>query len=1253
MASLTSYAWQGNANPGNEFNFLRLDFDEAVTGLTNAEVTVTGDASFSGILISSLTALFLRFELNDQTTGTFSFTIAASALSPALDADISLTISWDASNAITITESTPEPPANNAPAFSLNSYSFPDVAIAIGTIVGTVAATDADDDTLTYTLTGANASNFSIDSNGQITVATALTNGATYNFTVNANDQTVTTSVPVTVVAVAAVAVTPALDWIVPSSPVGNTFSVTLTSNVPLDAPPVPDDLRLRDDDNSDPAITINSANTTISAIAGTNNYLIELELTGTYDDTYTIRINGNTVEYNGVSVITAQLRSAVFSIDSSIVATTPTPPTFTEPASDYAVNERANRTIDSTEFFSGHTSLAPKTGTTLPSWITISGLNVVLTGAPSVTDDTDYDIELTATNDDGDVDGTITAQVNQIDPAPVIGTIPRIDINEGQSRTVDLSSHLQNTDTLVITSSQSWVSVSGLSVVITSAPAVDSDTDYTVQLRAESDATSATDTGSVVIRVADVPTPVVEPVTLGWVVPSEPVGNTFSATLTSNYPLTGLDVGDFRLRDSDNSDPAIPLNTTNTTITQVEGTNNIRLDIVLTGTYDDDYTIRVNGESVQANGMSVPDAQLASAAFRIDSSTGQVLSRPDPATNLRRVSATPTELVIAWRAPSNNGGAELTSYKINVDGTITDTGSTATTARLTGFTASETVSISVAAVNAEGTSDYSDPLQATTDAEFTISTTETDIRERQRFDISIAATGAVTNFTRGDVSVSGATVNAFTENASDDYTLNVTADAGGGNIVISINEDVVSPGNASVSKTFTRKAFPTVTATVANPNLRPGARTPVIILWSEVVTGLSAPEVSVDVGSLSNFQGQNHRYTVFVTAPTTPPTGEITLRIAANAVDQGNAPYSVKIFYSTPSPPIWQPRSALQGSVDALETRRINIANLVRRANNIEIIGGYQSWLDFDGTDLIVTEAPIVRDNTELRVKLRASNADGYRDAFYILTVNASKLAMLRDTLFFKPSITYDGDRVRRHGTSIIVREMTDNNYETYSTETDIDVDITDADGTATVIDFVFLMYKGDLTEYRFTTIGRLGTSLTRTVPTTLENYEGGRVALEVEGFKYDLYPLPTQVSARSARMRFTGSDVEIYALMFLEFGLALDANALVLDMKFNKVDRTGGTRQSPSGSGSRDTVLAAERAKWEYLLNVFLKPADAKRLFYWMEQHLKFGFVPEFARHPDRIFEAFWGDLTVQGEYFSQNKGNGYRIEFKVSEQ
>ena len=66
---------------------------------------------------------------------------------------------------------------------------------------------------------------------------------------------------------------------------------------------------------------------------------------------------------------------------------------------------------------------------------------------------------------------------------------------------------------------------------------------------------------------------------------PTAPVGNTFSATLNSNHPLTGVELNDFRFRIEDNSEGRIDLTTANTTLAEVSGTNNWQLDITLTGT--------------------------------------------------------------------------------------------------------------------------------------------------------------------------------------------------------------------------------------------------------------------------------------------------------------------------------------------------------------------------------------------------------------------------------------------------------------------------------------------------------------------------------------------------------------------------------------------------------------------------------------------------------------------------------------------
>ena len=84
------------------------------------------------------------------------------------------------------------PAANSAPVFAEDSYSRTvSEAASIGSNVGdAITATDADDDTLSYALSGTNAAHFSVSATGQITVASALDYAATpsYALTLTATD---------------------------------------------------------------------------------------------------------------------------------------------------------------------------------------------------------------------------------------------------------------------------------------------------------------------------------------------------------------------------------------------------------------------------------------------------------------------------------------------------------------------------------------------------------------------------------------------------------------------------------------------------------------------------------------------------------------------------------------------------------------------------------------------------------------------------------------------------------------------------------------------------------------------------------------------------------------------------------------------------------------------------------------------------------------------------------------------------------
>ena len=262
--------------------------------------------------------------------------------------------------------------------------------------------------------------------------------------------------------------------------------------------------------------------------------------------------------------------------------------------------------------------------------------------------------------------------------------------------------------------------------------------------------------------------------------------------------------------------------------------------------------------------------------------------------------------------------------------------------------------------------------------------------------------------------------------------------------------------------------------------------------------------------------------------------------------------------------------------------------------------------------------------------------------------------MASLHDSLFFLPCRNYSdaNDRVEIRGTSTLVPEMVDNFYETYSDEDDVDVDVSDG-SDATDVHAVFLKYTGDLTSWRFTPSGGSGSDFTRTVPDDVDNIEGDTVSLAVDGFKHDLYLIPdtNDVSATSVRMRFTGSNVRVYALMLLEIGFSLPANETYTAMNFDNVKRVGGVGRTSGGRGSRESVLGEEREKLEYRYTALLERVKMKEFQHFMEQHLNIVFAPEFSRKPAEVYPAYWSDLRVRGRFYNAAKSMNL-VDYSVAE-
>ncbi|MBI5093031.1 MAG: right-handed parallel beta-helix repeat-containing protein [Candidatus Hydrogenedentes bacterium] len=173
---------------------------------------------------------------------------------------------------------------------------------------------------------------------------------------------------------------------------------------------------------------------------------------------------------------------------------------------------------------------------------------------------------------------------------------------------------------------------------------------------------------------------------------------------------------------------------------------------------------------------------------------------------------------------------------------------------------------------------------------------------------VTVAFTEPVTDFTGANVSVTNATVSNFSGSGAN-YTFDLVPSGQGtvsADIPAGVSHDLAGNGNtaaATLSRTYDSVA-PTVSvvsATLDPTNLSP---VPVIVTFSEPVTGFTLTDLIVSNATASNFSGSNANY-VFDLVPTT--AGPVSVSISAGAANDaaGNLSVAAALFTRTydPSP--------------------------------------------------------------------------------------------------------------------------------------------------------------------------------------------------------------------------------------------------------------------------------------------------------------------------------------------------------------
>ncbi len=293
----------------------------------------------------------------------------------------------------------------------------------------------------------------------------------------------------------------------------------------------------------------------------------------------------------------------------------------------------------------------------------------------------------------------------------------------------------------------------------------------------------------------------------------------------------------------------------------------------------------------------------------------------------------------------------------------------------------------------------------------------------------------------------------------------------------------------------------------------------------------------------------------------------------------------------------------------------------------------------------------------TQYAFAVRGVNGAGEGPRSKIKTAK-TPIASPHNALFFKQCVNYldHGARVKKRGTSQVIRAVADNDYRTFSQEKDYTLDIS-RNGAPTRVDAFFVKCQG-VTRHSGTPTGRNGSGWTNVnLPGTVRNHEGKSVSTTVAGFQHHLLLLTSHFTAKSVRLQFQGSGVRIYEVMLLEFGLEIDANADFTEIDTNFVDPSGVIHLGPGGRLSYGSPIGAGRDKWHVDYVVKVVPGKTllqtpEEFLYWRAENRNHVHAVEPSRFPWRVFPSTFTHNVVPVRYQTDDKTGGKNITFQVAE-
>ena len=1001
-------------------------------------------------------------------------------------------------------------------------------------------------------------------------------------------------------------------------------------------------------------------------------------------------------------------------------------------------VDAGGNGSLDLSTVSKDATSFVFVPGYTAPSWLTISGNDLVVTGAPDVTSDTDYSPEVRAVRGSFHEDETLTVRVAVAGPTIVPSSVPRSLLFSTFENSIvvswdEASDNGGESPTRfdVRIDGGSWIST-GLDTFYafgSLSPA----TEYTIEVAQVNSAgrgaiaSGTATTNSVPIVVPGAPTSLSLSETHSSIVAAWAAANDNGGEDPTRYDIridggawidTGLDLTHafsnlsaeteytVEVAQVNSAGRGTAVSATVTTdaapivITMPGAPRSLSLtethnSIVATWAAANDnggespvrYDIRIEGgawidtgldlthtfSSLSAETEYTIEVAQVNSAGRGPVASGSVTTDAAPivittpgAPRSLSLTETHNSIVTTWIAASDNGGESPTRYDVRINsGSWIDTGLDLTHT-FSNLSAETEYTVEVAQVNSAGRGSAVSAT-VTTDAAPVVITVPGVPRSLSLAEThnSIVATWIAASDnggedpTRFDVRIDGGSwINAGLDlthtfsglSPETRYTIDVAqvnSVGRGADVTRSVTTDtapivITTPGAPrSLSLTETHNRIVAVWRAAANNGGEAPSR------YDIRINGGSWVNAGLDLTHAFENLSPETEYTIDVAQVNSAGRGADVTRSITTDTQPTLSPPQDLIVELTPTTALLK----WTGAADAGDLTAYEVSFAEGSTLGSEWVG-----TDSTRTRFLVKE---LKRGTEYTFAVRGMNVYGSGAASGTVTAR-TPIASLHNALFFKECVNYfdNGERVSEHGNpSNIIREVADNDYQTFSNVTDYDIDMS-RNNQPTRVDAVFIKSKG-ITQHSGTPTGGSGTGWTNeALPETVENWEGTHISTTVLGFQHHLLLMDQHFTATSVRVQFEGTNVEIYEILLMEFLLEIDANGDFTEIAPDYVDRSAVIHNDPGGSIHRSSALGAERQKWETSYVVKIVPGktlleSVDEFVYQMGENPNIVHAQEPSRYPARIHPASFLLTRVPTRLRSDDKLLGDVVQFRVGEQ